>query len=128
MTAAVGLSIAGVVAIASALMDWVTITPPPVVPPGQEDTIDPFTGIEAGDGWFILAAGILLIATAPLLLVKRRSSWAWLAFAASVVIGGIAFADYRAIGDFHSDLMQRTGVVGDVDPALGITLAGKSVV
>lgn len=118
--------IAGVAGIAGALMEWVTVRPPPVLPEAERLNARPFTGLDVVDGWWVVAAAIVLIVAAPLLLVRRTSGWGWLSFLASVLIGGIAFADFRAIGDFHSGLMQRTEVVGEVDPALGIMLVAAA--
>lgn len=112
----------GAAAIIGSLLDWVTITPPPRLPAAEVENAQPFTGIEATDGWWVIAGGVVLIAAAFLVVLRRRSGWAWLAFLASVVIGSIAIADYRGIGDLESALSQRMDVVGDAEPALGITL------
>ncbi|MGH2819364.1 MAG: hypothetical protein ACRDJ5_01785, partial [Actinomycetota bacterium] len=128
---------AGVGGVIGSLLDWVTITPPPRGP-GNVDfgreiersrpTV-PFNGIEAADGWWTLGAGLLLGVAAVLLLVRRRARYAWLGLLAAMLMGAVAIADYRAIDDLRSSLSQRMDIVGDADPALGITLvAGAALV
>ena len=112
----------GAAAIIGSLLDWVTITPPPRLPAREVENAQPFTGIETGDGWWVIAGGVLLIAGAFLVVLRRRSGWAWLAFLASVVIGSIAIADYRGIGDLSSSISRRMEIVGEARPAVGITL------
>lgn len=107
-------------------MEWVTVEPPPILPEAERVNALPFTGLDVPDGWWVLGASIVLIVAAALLLVKRKSVWAWLSVCASMLIGGIAFADYRAIGDVQTGLMRRTELVGQVEPALGITLVAAA--
>lgn len=117
--AATILFAAGVVALVGTFLDWVTITPPRVVPEGQADALATFTGIETVDGRIIAGGGIALIVLAALLVLRRRSSFAWLAFVASIVIGAIAIADYRDITGVFYDEMQR---IGRPQPAIGLLL------
>ncbi len=129
--AAVGLVLAGLCTIAGSALDWVTIVERQVAEdvdfgPGTEDIEPgqgrPFTGLEARDGWYTLAAGVVVVVAAGLLVAKKRSSYAWLAFWAAMVIGGIAFADYRGIGDVTAAISQRMEVGAEARPAIGLTL------
>jgi hypothetical protein len=122
---------AGLVAIVGSTLDWVTITPPPRNPEGidfgNEDfepskVSVPFSGLEAGDGWWTLGAGVVLVTCGLLLFGTRRGGWAWLGLPASIVLGAVAIADYRGIGDLSSSISQRMDVVGRADPAAGIIL------
>lgn len=127
------LMASGAAAIVGAMLDWVTITPPPRVRPefrdmdleGVEASL-PFSGLEAGDGWWVVGAGAIMILAAGMLIVRRRGLWAWIALLAAVVIGGITFADFRAIGDLSSGLSRRMDIVGAAKPALGITLVAAA--
>ncbi len=67
-----------------------------------------------------------MILTAGLLIVRRRSLYAWIALLAAMVMGGITFADFRAIGDLGSGLSRRMDIVGQARPSLGITLVAAS--
>ncbi|MDQ3753024.1 MAG: hypothetical protein M3333_09090 [Actinomycetota bacterium] len=123
----------GAAAILGSALDWVTITPPPKVRPAlrQMDlqgvkASEPFSGIEAGDGWWVLGAGVIMILAAGMLILRRRSFYSWIALLAAMVIGGITFADFRAIGDLSSGLSRRMDIVGLARPSLGITLVAAS--
>ena len=123
----------GAAAILGSTLDWVTITPPPKVRPALREmdlqgvkASEPFTGIEAGDGWWVLGAGVVLILAAGMLILRRRSLYAWIALLAAMVIGGITFADFRAIGNLSSGLSRRMDIVGLAKPSLGITLVAAS--
>jgi hypothetical protein len=123
----------GAAAIVGSMLAWVTITPPPKVRPalrGAElqgvKASEPFSGIEAGDGWWVFGAGVVMILAAGMLILRRRGLYAWIALLAAMVIGGITFADYRAIGDLSSGLSRRMDIVGLAKPSLGITLVAAS--
>jgi hypothetical protein len=122
---AAGLVAAGTAGILGSLLDWVTITAPSTEQGRAEVTL-PFNGIEATDGWWVIGLAVILILMAIMLTVRRRSFYAWLAFVASIVMGGIAIADYRGIGELSSSISQRMDIVGDADPAIGITLVAAS--
>jgi hypothetical protein len=124
--AVTAMLVAGALAIAGSFMDWVTLTPPPVVPPEEAERLVPFTGLDARSGWYVIAAGIVLIVSAVLLYVRKKSGFAWLGFLASMAIGAIAISDYRGIGDLQSAIMRRTDVIGDAEPAIGIMLVALS--
>ena len=121
--AAAFLIAAGAAAIIGSFLDWVTIEPPGVVPENQAHRLDAFTGVEAGDGWVVVAAGTIVIVFTVMLIVRRRAVWAWGAFLLSMLIGGIAVADYRGIDRIFYDEMQR---IGDPTPALGLTLVAAA--
>ncbi len=89
----------------------------------------PYSGIDAGDGWVVIALGIVIIATGIALATARRRGFARLAFLTCIVLGGLAFANARAVGDLESGISQRMDVVGEPDSALGIKLvAGAAIV
>ena len=119
--AAMILLVAAAVVIIGSFLDWVTITAPPTEA-GREQATEPFTGVEARDGWIVVGAGCVFAICALLLVARRRGFYAGLAFVASIVIGAIAFADYRGINDLRSAISERMDIVGDADPAIGIAL------
>jgi hypothetical protein len=114
---------AGATAIVGALLDWVTIKPPELVPRNQVSLLDPFNGIEATDGWFVIVGGLIVIFCAAMLVVRAKSGYAWLAFFASMIVGGIAIADYRGIETLFYEEMDRIGLP---EPALGLTLVAAA--
>ena len=130
--AAVLMAVAGVAAIGGSAMDWVTITMRPELRQGarfggdvelrEPRVSEPFTGLEAGDGWWSLAGGVVLVVAAALLLVRKRAVWGWLGLLGAVLVGAIGVADYRGIGDLSSSLSHRLNIVGGAEPAVGITL------
>ena len=119
LVAVVALIGAGALAIVGALLDWVTIAPPRVVPDAQADALATFTGLETSDGRIILAGGALLIVCGLLLGIRKRAGWAWAAFLVSIVIGAVGIADYRDITTVFYDEMNR---IGKPSPALGLLL------
>lgn len=119
--AAAILIAAAAAAIIGSVLNWVTITPPPTEA-GQRQASEPFSGIEARDGWYVIAAASILALSAVGLVWRRRGLYAGVAFVAAMVIGAIAFADYRSINEITSSLSERMNVVGDADPAAGIML------
>jgi hypothetical protein len=112
---------AAAAAIIGSLLNWVTITPPPTEA-GRRQASEPFSGVEARDGWYVIAAALVLAVSAIGLILRRRSAYAGLAFVAAIVIGAIAFADYRGIGELRSAISERMDIVGDADPAVGLML------
>jgi hypothetical protein len=110
---------AAAAAILGSFLDWVSVEEPPVVPADQIPQLEPFNGIEANDGWVTAIAGIVVLMCTALLVVRRRAFWAGLAFLASMLIGGIAVADYRGIEQIFYEEMDR---IGGVSPGIGLTL------
>jgi LPXTG-motif cell wall-anchored protein len=82
----------------------------------------PFTGLEAGDGWWSVGGGAILVLAAALLYVRRRAVWGWAGLLGSILIGSVGIADYRGIGDLSSSISHRMDIVGQAAPALGLTL------
>jgi hypothetical protein len=119
------LVVTAAVAILGAFLDWVTITPPQSLA-GRRQATDPFSGVEARDGWIVVAAGAVTAICAPLLVLRRRGFYAGVAFVAAIVIGAIALASYRGINDLRSAISVRMDIVGEADPALGIALVAAS--
>lgn len=111
---------AGAAAVIGAILDWVTVeSVPPVVPAEQSHRLPPFSGLELGDGWVVLGAGAVMLLAAFFVVTRGTSGWAWLAFLASIVIGGIAISDYRSIDEVHLDM---EGIGTGVNPGLGLIL------
>jgi hypothetical protein len=131
------LLLAGVAAVAGSSLDWITITVRPRLDPNadfgsNQDALEapgrsrPFTGLEAGDGYWALGGGIVLLLAAVLLLIRPRGRWAIVSFLVSLIIGAIAFADYRGVGDVNSSISTRMDIVGAARPGIGLTLVAAA--
>lgn len=130
---AIAASILVATAIAGAVgsfLPWVTITPAGRVVEESDvrNVSEPFTGVEARDGWYVLAGAAVLLVSAVGLLLHRRRGYAWLAFLASIMIGAVAIAALRAIEDPTSGLSRRMNIIGDADPAFGLTLVAATAI
>jgi hypothetical protein len=117
--AAAFLIAAGASVILGAFLDWVSVTPPEVVPPNQAEQVQPFSGIETSDGWIVIVAGAILVVCGIVTGIRRSSVSAMVAFGSAIVIGAIGIADYRGIEDLFYRELNR---VGDPVPAVGIML------
>lgn len=133
--AAAGIVLAGLSAIGGSLLDWAVITEREVAPNidfgEQTDEIEPgqgkaFAGIEDRDGRLTLAGGIALIAAAIALAVRKRSGFAWLAFWIALAVGGIAFGDYRSLGDATASISSRHELGAEASPGVGLTLVAAA--
>jgi hypothetical protein len=130
--------LAGIAAIIGSALDWVTITVRPELREGadfgDEAEVDeprvsePFTGLQARDGWWTLVGGAVLLLSGALLLVRKRSFWGWTGLIGAVVVGAVAIADYRGIGDLSSSISQRMDVVGGTEPGVGLTIVVAAAV
>jgi hypothetical protein len=128
------LFVAAATAIAGSFLDWVRITERPRLQGDLdfEQEVEepkrsvPYSGTDAPDGWIVVGAAVVLLVATVGLALRRRTGW--LAFLATVVIGAIAFAAYRSVGDISSSLSRRMEIVGDPEPALGITLVAAAAV
>lgn len=130
--AAALMVVAGLAAVIGSTLDWVTISAPAGLrqnPGGFGEDVfeerrisEPFTGLEARDGWWTLGAGAVLALASVALLLTWQGRYAWLGFLAAMVIGAVAFAAYRGIGEVSSALSHRMDIRGDADPAAGIML------
>ena len=131
--ASAALIAAGAVAIIGSTLDWVRITLRPQLRgdtsfqgetnrPEAPRVTRPFSGLEAGDGWWSLAGGAGLVVGGGMLFFRRRAGWAWLALLASIVTGAVGIANYRGIGNLSSAISHRMDIVGGARPALGLTL------
>jgi hypothetical protein len=127
--------VAGLLGGIGASLDWVDIEPPPRLPTGEDfegnefgesGEAEPFNGLEAGDGWVVVVASAVLVAAGTMLVLGRRTGW--LGFVASLPIGAIAVADYRAVSEPTSRLAERMNLFGEVSPGIGLTLVGISAV
>jgi LPXTG-motif cell wall-anchored protein len=123
---------AGAAAVIGSMLEWVTITVRPELQPGtrfdatealeEPEVSEPYTGLEARDGWWSLAGGVVLVIAGIALSVRRRAAWGWLGLLGAVTIGAVAIADYRGIGDLSSSISHRLDVVGGAEPGVGLTL------
>lgn len=111
------------IAVVGTFLEWVTIEPPARVPDAQAARLAAFTGFETSDGWVIVALAAVILVSALVLVIRRQAMYGWISFLCSMVIGGIAIADYRAIDELFYDEMNR---IGDPAPALGLTLVAVS--
>jgi hypothetical protein len=109
----------GLAAILGSIHDWVTIEPPEVVPAAESARLQPFNGLDATDGWFVLAGGVILIGAAALLVLRAKTGYAWIAFFSAMVIGAIAVADFRGMDELFYEQMDR---IGDPMPGIGLIL------
>ncbi|CAN5564637.1 hypothetical protein BH24ACT26_BH24ACT26_00700 [soil metagenome] len=122
---------AGIASIIGSTLAWVTITVRPELQEGtrfEDDELEapritaPFNGLEARDGWWSLAGGVVLIAAGLALYLRRRAGWGWLGVLGAVTIGAVGIADYRGIGDLSSSISHRMDIVGGAEPGVGLTL------
>jgi hypothetical protein len=121
--AVAGMIAAGAAGAIGSFLDWVTITRlPGTVPDDQAPRAQPASGVDAGDGWWVFLLAVVMINAALALWIRRTSVWAWIGFLASVVIGGIAIADYRAVGRPTSELLRDLDLIGDLDRGIGLLL------
>jgi hypothetical protein len=117
---------AAAVAIIGASLPWVTIRPALGALPGVRNASQPFTGLEARDGWYVVAAAVVIAAAAVISVATRRRGYVWLAILASMLIGAIAIADLRAIEDATSGISRRMDIIGDADPSVGLWLVAAA--
>ena len=140
LAAAVILLASAGVAIAGSLLEWVAIGERPQLVerarferqeiPVPERTA-PLSGLEVRDGRWTLAGGVVLAVAALFVVVRKTAAWGWLAFAACLLIGAIAFADYRAVRSTEfARRMEELGleIVGERNPGLGLTMVAIAAV
>jgi hypothetical protein len=125
--------LAGLLGFVGSFLSWVDIEPPPRLPTGEDfegqefgesGEAEAFNGVEAGDGWIVVGASVVLVIAATLLVLGRRTGW--LAFVATIPIGAIAVADYRAVSEPTSRLSERMNLFGEVSPGIGLLLVAVS--
>lgn len=138
--AAAGIVLAGLCVVTGSFLDWAVITERKIVADADfgeavdlEETGqgEPFAGVEDRDGKITLAAGVVLLAAAGVLVVRRRTGVAWLAFWISVAVGGIAFADYRSLDDANEvirGIAGRQEVGAEALPGVGLTIVAAGAV
>jgi len=133
--AAIGLVLAGSLAIAGSMLDWVRIVERPELVEGHDfegeevaapKVSEPFTGLEARDGRYVLAGGLVLVLASLLLLTRGRG--AGFGVLASIVIGGVTFAAYEGIQDVSSPIARRMDLVGGADAGIGLILAASGAI
>ena len=113
---------AAAAAIIGSILDWIVVdATPPDVPSDQLDRLPPFTGLDLGDGWVVIAAALVVVISAFFIVLKGK--FAWLAFIGSVVIGGIAISDYRGVENIHLEL---EGIGRGPRPGLGLTMVAAA--
>ena len=129
--AVVVLLVAGALSIIGSLLNWVTISRPPLIEGSDfganndkvvEEASEPFTGLEAAYGYYSLAGGIIVTLGAVLLLGRARGKYAVVSFVASMFVGALALVAYRQISDRTSALYLKMDIEGVARPALGLTL------
>lgn len=121
--AAAGMLAAATACIVGSLLEWISIVRlPDVLPESEARRAHALTGIETGDGWWVVFLATIAANAALLLWVRRRSMWGWIGFLCSVVIGSIAISAYRGISEPGSGLLQQLDVVGELDHGLGLLL------
>ena len=113
-----GLFLAGALAIIGSLLDWVTFTVAEQAVPGARPS-EPLSGLDVGDGRWVIGAAVVIIGCAFLLVLRQRAGYAGLAMLASILIGAISVSDYRGIADVATEV----GLVGIPHAGLGLTLA-----
>jgi hypothetical protein len=129
VAAASALVVMGVLAIVGCFLKWVTFS---LDEPGGTTTSQsptaPIAGTKVSDWKVVLVAGALVVVCAFLLAIRKRSLYAWICFLASIVIGAIAGADYRGLGDPTSGFLRgleralHATVQGKAQPGIGLTL------
>jgi hypothetical protein len=119
------LFLAGALAIVSSMLDWVTYKLGPGPTPGITFRVsEPRSGLDVGDGRWVLGAGIVIIVAAFLLVLRQKAGYAGLAMLASIVIGAIGVSDYRGIGE----VTKEVDLVGVPHVGIGLTLAVAAAV
>jgi len=133
--AAAGLVLAGLFAIVGSATDWVRIVERPELVEGaefQDDEVqapevsEPFTGLEARDGRYVLGGGVVLVVAALLLVTLRRGGG--LGVISSIVIGGVTFAAWNGISDISSPISQRMDLVGGAAAGIGLVLSAAAAI
>lgn len=118
--AATGLFVAAGLAIIGSFLPWVQVDAlPDVIPANQAERAEPFNGFDIGDGYWTLAAGVVLLISAILLVLRPAGRYAWWGFIAAVVCGGIAISDYRGVAQVFADW---GGIGAGPSPGIGLTL------
>jgi hypothetical protein len=129
LAAAIGLFVAGAVAVIGCFLQWVTFSLDE--PPGtqtRQTPSAPIPGTKVSDWKVVLVAGLVVILCAVLLAIRKRSLYAWICFISSMIVGAIAVADYRGLGDPTSGFIRgleralHTTVQGKAQPGAGLTL------
>lgn len=135
VAAAVLLAV-GAACVIGAALDWATLETCPELVPGstfteeelEDPPLCPVRGIDSIEGKAVVVAGFGILGSAIYLILRRRSSFAWLAFWSSVVAGSFAVAAYRAIGDADSSFSRRYGLIADYEPGIGLTLVAAATI
>ena len=118
--AAAGLVLAAALLIVGSFLDWVSVERlPDTIPADQAARAEPFNGFDVGDGYVTGGAGIAIAFCAAMLMLKARSSFAWLAFVSAMIAGAIAISDYRSIDQLFEDFQ---GIGKGISPGIGLTL------
>jgi hypothetical protein len=127
--AAGGLFLAGGLAIAGCFLAWVTFSlGEPASFRNDHGPPPPILGIQVSDWKVVLMGGLVVVVCAILLASRKRSLYAWISFIASIIIGAIAVADYRGLGDPTSGFIRglensvHANLHGEAHPGIGLTL------
>ncbi|MDQ3878064.1 MAG: hypothetical protein M3290_06910 [Actinomycetota bacterium] len=128
IVSAVLMALAGTLAIVGSVMDWVNFTLPETSSgaPHHQPPSAPVGGLDVRDGNVVIIAGVILLVAALMLAVSAKGRWALLGLLGSIVVGAIAIADYRGLGDVSSVLSRKLDVVGEAHAAAGLILVALS--
>ena len=88
----------------------------------------PITGMDSGDGWYTLLAGVALLALGFMSYSGRAyPSWlAWVALAVGAAVALIRFFDIRGFGGLQIGIGMWIMLAGVVVAALGLAMGRKS--
>jgi hypothetical protein len=127
---------AGAACVIGGVLDWARLDRCPEIVPGstfEESQLEepppcPVRGIDTTEGKVAVAAGFATLATGILLILRAKSSFAWLALLSSVIAGSFAIAAYRGIGDVNSSISRRLGLIEAYEPGIGLTLVAAAAI
>ncbi|MGH7918723.1 MAG: hypothetical protein ACREQM_02130, partial [Candidatus Dormibacteraceae bacterium] len=91
------LALAVILTCAGTALPWLTEVESLPIPAGSHRSEPVYTqlGLQAGNGWVVLVAGILLAACLALLAALRRPGLLWIVIV-PVALGGLAIGDWLA--------------------------------
>jgi hypothetical protein len=131
--AAIGLFVAGSLAVIGCFLTWVTFSlDEPGTIRNDHGPSAPIAGTKVSDWKVVLVAALVVVICAALLALRRRSFYAWICFIASIIIGAIAVADYRGLGEPTSGFLRglehalQTNIRGKAQAGLGLILVAIS--
>jgi hypothetical protein len=109
--------IAGALAIIGSLLDWVTFPIDEHALPGVLSS-PPLSGVDVGDGKWVLGAGVVIVVAAFLLVVRQSAGPAWVSLIVSMVVGAIGVSDFRGVAEVSAEV----DIVGVPHVGVGLTM------